>query len=42
MTLHELTGCIYYKLAVDRGVRGCIPDEESNSHSGTGTFRLFH
>jgi len=28
MSLHELTACIYYKLAIDRGLRGCVPDEE--------------
>ena len=32
MSLHELTACIYYKLAIDRGLRGCEPDEEHNNH----------
>ena len=28
LSLHELTACIYYKLAIDRGLRGCDPDAE--------------
>ena len=32
MSLHELTACIYYKLAIDRGLRGCKPDGEFNAH----------
>ena len=32
MSLHELTACIYYKLAIDRGLRGCVPEEEHNAH----------
>lgn len=32
LSLHELTACIYYKLAIDRGLRGCDPDGEHNTH----------
>ncbi len=32
MSLHELTACIYYKLAIDRGLRGCNPDSELIAH----------
>jgi hypothetical protein len=32
MTLHELTACVYYKLAVERGLRGCNPDAEYIAH----------
>jgi hypothetical protein len=32
MSLHELTACIYYKLAIDRGLRGCDPDGEQEMH----------
>ena len=32
LSLHELTACIYYKLAIDRGLRGCDPDGEFRSH----------
>jgi hypothetical protein len=32
MSLHELTACIYYKLAIDRGLRGCVPEEEHSAH----------
>ena len=32
ISLHELTACIYYKLAINRGVRGCMPDEEHICH----------
>jgi hypothetical protein len=32
MSLHELTACIYYKLAIERGARGCFPDEEFYQH----------
>jgi hypothetical protein len=28
LSLHELTACIYYKLAIDRGLRGCDPEGE--------------
>ena len=31
-SLHELTACIYYKLAIDRGLRGCDPDGEHILH----------
>jgi hypothetical protein len=37
MSLHELSACIYYKLAVDRGVRGCDPGGEQASHERLGT-----
>lgn len=32
ISLHELTACIYYKLAIDRGLRGCNPDDEYKAH----------
>lgn len=32
ISLHELTACIYYKLALDRGLRGCDPDGELREH----------
>lgn len=31
-SLHELTACIYYKLAIERGLRGCHPDGELQAH----------
>jgi hypothetical protein len=31
-SLHELTACIYYKIAIERGIRGCSPDEEEIAH----------
>lgn len=33
MSLHELTACIYYKLAIDRGLRGCNPEGERIAHA---------
>ena len=33
MSLHELTACIYYKLAIDRGLRGCNPEGEKIAHA---------
>jgi hypothetical protein len=35
-SLHEITACIYYKIAVNRGLRGCAPDAEHFAHSCTG------
>lgn len=32
LSLHELTACIYYKLAIDRGIRGCDPNGEHILH----------
>lgn len=32
MSLHELTACIYYKIAIERGLRGCNPDGELFAH----------
>lgn len=32
MSIHELTACAYYKLAIDRGLRGCRPDLEWELH----------
>ena len=32
MALHELTACLYYKLALDRGLRGCDPEGELDMH----------
>lgn len=33
MSLSELTACIYYKMAIDRGLRGCHPENELHIHS---------
>ena len=33
ISLQELTACIYYKLAVERGLRGCHPSSELEAHS---------
>lgn len=35
LSLHELTACVYYKLAIDRGLRGCLPDAELEIHADT-------
>lgn len=35
MSIHELTACVYYKLAIERGIRGCNPDSELISHAPT-------
>eukprot|EP01041_Mallomonas_annulata_P006796 gene6796-13763_t len=32
LSLHELTACTYYKLALDRGLRGCDPEGEHCMH----------
>mmetsp|Transcript_4943 Transcript_4943/g.6803 ORF Transcript_4943/g.6803 Transcript_4943/m.6803 type:complete len:1165 (+) Transcript_4943:24-3518(+) len=32
-SIHELTACIYYKLAIERGIRGCNIDSEELVHS---------
>lgn len=32
VNLHELTACVYYKLAYDRGLRGVDPDGERRLH----------
>ena len=32
LSLHELTAVIYYKIAINRGIRGCIPEEEARLH----------
>jgi len=34
-SIHELTACVYYKLAIERGIRGCNPDCELISHAPT-------
>jgi hypothetical protein len=39
MSLHELTACIYYKLAIERGARGCFPDEEFYHHMTPQTLQ---
>ena len=33
ISLQELTACIYYKIAIDRGLRGCCPQLELEAHS---------
>ena len=35
LSLHELTACIYYKIAIDRGLRGCDPQGELVAHTHT-------
>ena len=37
LSLHELTACIYYKLALDRGLRGCDPEADHCMHRQEGT-----
>ena len=41
LSLHELTACVYYKLAIERGLRGSHPDSELLAHaphsSGSGS-----
>jgi len=32
LTVHDLTACLYYKLALDRGLRGCTPELEHELH----------
>jgi hypothetical protein len=32
ISLHELTACIYYLLAINRGIRGCNPESEFEAH----------
>ena len=36
-SIHELTACIYYKLAIERGIRGCNVDKEFIDHGRQGT-----
>lgn len=33
LSLHELTACVYYKLAIERGLRGSNPDSELLAHA---------
>ena len=33
LSLHELTACVYYKLAIERGLRGSHPDSERLAHA---------
>lgn len=33
LSLHELTACVYYKLAIERGLRGSHPDSEKLAHA---------
>lgn len=39
LSLHELTACVYYKLAIDRGLRGCQPDLPLETHKDTNFQR---
>ncbi|CAM9160256.1 unnamed protein product, partial [Ectocarpus fasciculatus] len=32
LSIRQLTACIYYKLAIERGLRGCDPDGELRAH----------
>lgn len=40
ITLHELTACIYYKLAIDRGLRGCNPEGERLEHENLPYYEI--
>ncbi len=40
LSLHELTACVYYKLAIERGLRGCYPDSEAEEHKTTADHRF--
>ena len=33
LSLHELTACVYYKLAIERGLRGSNPASERIAHA---------
>jgi hypothetical protein len=33
LSLHELTACVYYKLAIERGLRGSNPQAERLAHA---------
>jgi hypothetical protein len=33
LSLHELTACVYYKLAIERGLRGSNPEGERLAHA---------
>ena len=35
-SIHELTACIYYKLAIERGIRGCNVNKEFEDHGRLG------
>ena len=35
-SIHELTACIYYKLVIERGIRGCNVDKEFDNHGQMG------
>ena len=35
-SIHELTACIYYKLAIERGIRGCNVHKEFDDHGRMG------
>ncbi len=35
-SIHELTACIYYKLAIERGIRGCNATKEFDDHCRLG------
>jgi hypothetical protein len=32
LSSHEVTACLYYKLVIDRELRGCNPDNEWHAH----------
>lgn len=40
ISLHELTACVYYKLAIERGLRGCYPDSEAEEHKTTADAKF--
>ena len=40
INLHELTACVYYKLAIERGLRGCFPECEAEEHTPTSHHRF--
>ena len=37
-----MTACIYYKLAIERGLRGCDPDGEFRAHGECGDPPIHH
>ena len=42
LSLHELTACIYYKLAIDRGLRGVTPELEHAQHTECSSDERLH
>jgi hypothetical protein len=36
LSIRQMTACIYYKLAIERGLRGCDPEGEFRAHGMCG------